>query len=262
MEIYQVDSFCSKLFTGNPAAVCPLDSWLDDQMLQNIAAENNLAETAFYVNKGDQFQIRWFTPVVEVDLCGHATLAAAHVLFNHKGFPSDSVVFTSRSGELSVKKENDYLTLDFPVDKLVSIPVKEEMMEWFDAKPVEAFRGKTDYMLIFSSEQEIRSIKANLPAIAKATEVCGVIITAKGVDVDFVSRCFAPQSGIPEDPVTGSAHTSLTPYWSGKLRKQTMQALQLSERMGFLKCKNAGSRIEISGKAKTFFAGEMYLDGI
>jgi PhzF family phenazine biosynthesis protein len=259
MEIYQVDAFCAGLFSGNPAAVCPLEAWPDDTLLQNIAAENNLAETAYYVQEGDHYHIRWFTPTVEVDLCGHATLATAHVLFAHKGITDRRVVFTSRSGELIVTKNGYQLTLDFPVDELRPIAIPAAVTGWFAAKPVEAFRGKTDYMFVFSGEEEIRHINADLAAIARATEVRGVIVTAPGKTVDFVSRFFGPQSGVPEDPVTGSAHTSLTPYWSARLKKTEMQAQQLSAPMGYLHCKLAGDRVEISGQAKTFFAGTIFL---
>jgi PhzF family phenazine biosynthesis protein len=259
-EIYQVDAFCRDLFSGNPAAVILLNKWLEESLLQKMAAENNLAETAFIVKKKDHFAIRWFTPSVEVDLCGHATLAAAHVLFNHKAFKADTIKFISpRSGALMVGKNKDQLTLDFPVDVFTPLEVTCNMVEWFAAKPLEAFKGKTDYMLVFPSETDITNAIPNLSVISTLKEARGVIITAKAGKVDFVSRFFAPQSGIPEDPVTGSAHTTLTPYWSKKLKKKNLSALQLSERKGYLQCKDLGERIEISGKAKTFFAGTIFL---
>jgi PhzF family phenazine biosynthesis protein len=260
IEIYKIDAFCKDLFSGNPAAVCPLKRWLEDDAMQNIAFENNLAETAFYVKENDHYEIRWFTPTVEVDLCGHATLAAAHVLFHHKAYDGDTIIFNSpRSGELKVRKESRLLTLDFPADDLIPLQVRCEMTEWFDAKPLEAFRGKTDYLLVFPAEIDIRNIKVNLSVIQTLKEVRGVIVTAKGNEVDFVSRFFAPQSGIPEDPVTGSAHTSLAPYWSKKLGKKKLSALQLSARRGFLDCEVNGERIQISGKAKTFLKGTIHL---
>ncbi|MEP7377868.1 MAG: PhzF family phenazine biosynthesis protein [Chitinophagaceae bacterium] len=261
IEIYQVDSFCKDIFSGNPAGVCPLDAWPENSIMQSIAAENNLPETAFYIKDGDHYQIRWFTPIVEVDLCGHATLAAAHVLFHHKGFEGNTILFISpRSGKLGVRKDDeDRLALDFPVDILTPIKVADDMYSWFSVQPVEAYKGKTDYMLIFQSESDIANISANLPIIEKLKEVRGVIVSAKGDSADFVSRFFAPQSGIPEDPVTGSAHTSLTPYWAKRLGKDELDALQLSARKGFLKCKNLVSRVEISGKAKTFMAGRIFL---
>jgi PhzF family phenazine biosynthesis protein len=258
IEIYQIDAFCKELFSGNPAAVCPLASWPADTLMQQIAAENNLAETAFYVAEGDHFRIRWFTPTVEVDLCGHATLATAHVLFHHKGFTGDTVRLASRSGELRVKKEGDRLTLDFPADTLTPIPVTEEMYKWFDKRPEEAYKGKTDYMLVFGSQADIANIQPNMPLLEKLTEARGVIVTAKGDTVDFVSRFFGPQSGVPEDPVTGSAHTTLTPYWSKRLGKKGLTAQQLSARKGYLRCKDAGTRIEISGLAKTYLVGRVF----
>ena len=284
LEIYQVDAFCKELFSGNPAAVCPLASWPADELMQQIAAENNLSETAFYVPKTahaeeGHYHIRWFTPTVEVDLCGHATLATAHVIFNHKAFKGDTVRFASRSGELRVKKTGDLLTLDFPADTITPIPVTDDMYLWFHKRPDEAYKGKTDYMLVFPHQADIANLQPNLAVIEKHTEARGVIATAPGdsapkdsapedsatgdsatkVDaVDFVSRFFGPQSGVPEDPVTGSAHTTLTPYWSKRLGKKVLTAQQLSARKGFLQCKDAGNRIEISGKAKTFLAGSLH----
>ncbi len=259
-KLYQVDAFTDKLFGGNPAAVCPLAAWLGDDILQKIAMENNLAETVFYVVQDGRYEIRWFTPKVEVDLCGHATLAAAFVLFNCEGHPGDTINFYSpRSGELSVSRSADKLTLDFPVDVYQSIPVSMDIVRCFDKQPIEAYKGKTDYMLVYENEADIRDIRPQLEAIA-ALDARGVIITAKGEDVDFVSRFFAPQSGIIEDPVTGSAHTTLTPYWSKKLDKTEMSAIQLSERKGYLQCKFLGDRVEISGQAKLYLAGEIYID--
>jgi PhzF family phenazine biosynthesis protein len=261
IEIYQVDAFCRELFSGNPAGVCPLESWPDDALLQKIAMENNLAETAFFVNEGERFVIRWFTPSVEVDLCGHATLAAAHVLFEHKEFFGNTIHFYSpRSGKLEVTRENNVLTLNFPRDIFSSVEVTDEMSKWFSAKPLEAFKGKTDYMLVFPSESDILNINANLSLIETLKEARGVIVTAKGSQVDFVSRFFAPQSGIPEDPVTGSAHTTLTPYWAAKLGKKEMSAIQLSPRKGYLRCRDLGERIAISGNAKTFLVGEIFVE--
>ena len=274
LELYQIDAFCKELFSGNPAAVCPLAAWPADALMQQIAAENNLSETAFYVPetaqaetihaeatdpKGSHFHIRWFTPTIEVDLCGHATLATAHVLYNHKGFTGDTLKFASRSGELKVKKAGDLLTLDFPADTLTPIPVTDNMSRWFGKRPEEAYKGKTDYMLVFAHEADIAGIQPNLAVIEKLTEARGVIATAPGNSIDFVSRFFGPQSGVPEDPVTGSAHTTLTPYWSKRLGKNVLIAQQLSARKGYLQCKNAGDRIEISGQAKTYLIGQLRL---
>ncbi len=258
MKIYQIDAFTDKVFSGNPAAVCPLETWLPDETLQQIAMENNLAETAFYVKQPDnEFHIRWFTPAVEVDLCGHATLATAYVLFNYEKYEGQEIIFNSRSGKLLVEKENDLLTLDFPADTLSEVVLSPELCEGFNYRPIQAFKGKTDYMLVFDNEEQIKTIEVDLHKIAQL-KGRGIIVTAKGNEVDFVSRFFAPQSGINEDPVTGSAHTSLTPYWAGQLNKNELSAIQLSDRRGYLTCKNLGERVKISGKAKTFLIGEIF----
>jgi PhzF family phenazine biosynthesis protein len=257
LHLYQVDAFTEKVFGGNPAAVCPLDEWLTDEQMQHIAAENNLAETAFFVKKNDAFEIRWFTPKIEVDLCGHATLATAHVMFNHLNYPDKQIVFFSaKSGELRVYKNEDLLTLDFPADDFEKIEMPDFISVCFDAEPIEAYQGKTDLMFVFNSETDIKNIRPDFRSI-NALGGRGVIVTAKGDKVDFVSRFFAPQSGIEEDPVTGSAHTTLTPYWAKKLGKDVLTAVQLSSRIGNLECKYMGDRIEISGKAVTYLKGEI-----
>lgn len=261
IKIYQVDAFADKIFSGNPAAVCPLDFWLPDELLQNIAMENNLAETAFYIKKQDHFEIRWFTPTIEVDLCGHATLASAHVIINHEGYKENTLKFISpHSGILNVFKQGDYLTLDFPVDEFNSVEISKVLKSCFNFKPLEAYLGKTDYMLVFQNEDQIRNLKVDLNLISGLDKCRGVIVTSTGYYSDFVSRFFAPQSGINEDPVTGSSHTTLTPYWSKRLGKIELTAYQLSNRKGYLKCKYIGSRIEISGKAKTYMIGEIVID--
>lgn len=258
IKLYQVDAFAEEIFAGNPAAVCPLETWLPDALMQNIALENNLAETAFFVREGNGFRIRWFTPAVEVDLCGHATLASAHVLFHHENFGGEEVVFQSRSGPLTVRKSGRELTLNFPVDTLTSTNNLPEFEEAFGIKPTEALKGKTDYMLVFESENQIRSIQPDLRLVAKL-KARGVIITSKGDHVDFVSRFFAPQSGIDEDPVTGSAHTTLTPYWAKQLGKKELSALQLSHRGGKLSCRLSGDCVQITGSARTYLAGTIFL---
>lgn len=258
-KIYQVDAFTDRLFSGNPAAVCPLSEWIDDEIMQKIAMENNLAETAFYVKKGEQYEIRWFTPNVEVDLCGHATLAAAFVLFQYENHQGELIDFHSpRSGALKVTKNAKGFTLDFPTDEYHKISISEDITNCFDRKPIEAYKGKTDYMLIFENEIEIINITPQLENIKKL-KARGVIITAKGKNVDFVSRFFAPQSGIIEDPVTGSAHTTLAPYWAEKLNKNDLSAIQLSERRGYLHCKYLGNRVEISGQARLYLKGEIHI---
>lgn len=259
-KIYQIDAFTDKVFSGNPAAVCPLDKWLSDELLQQIAMENNLAETAFYVKQDNQFQIRWFTPTVEVDLCGHATLAAAFVLFNYENHPGNQINFYStRSGQLTVSKQGQFLALNFPTDIIEHIDLFNELTDGFDIKPIDAFKGKTDYMLVFENESQIKKIIPDFAQITKL-KARGVIITAKGDKVDFVSRFFAPQSGINEDPVTGSAHTTLIPYWAGKLDKNELTAIQLSERKGYLECKYLNDRVEISGQGKLYLIGEIYVE--
>jgi PhzF family phenazine biosynthesis protein len=253
---YVIDAFASKPFTGNPAAVCLLESWLDDTMMQNIAMENNLAESAFVVRVQDNFHIRWFTPTVEVDLCGHATLASAHAIFQYKSYPLNEISFSSRSGILKVRKENDLLVLNFPIDKLKTSSLPQDILEGVGGKASEIYRGTSDYILVFSSEKEIRDLSPDFTAVANAN-ARGIIVTAQGEHCDFVSRFFAPQSGINEDPVTGSAHTSLIPYWSKRLAKKELTARQLSKRGGDLFCKDLGDRVEIAGKAITYLSGEI-----
>lgn len=259
-KIYQVDAFAENIFSGNPAAVCPLEQWTGDELMQKIAMENNLAETAFYIKKGDQYEIRWFTPAVEVDLCGHATLAAAFVLFNHEGYTGDNIHFYSpRSGELMVTKQGELLTLNFPADVFGETEMSHELLTSFNIRPGAAFKGKTDYMLVYEREEEIREMIPAFDVISKL-KGRGVIITARGNEVDFVSRFFAPQSGIDEDPVTGSAHTTLIPYWSEVLGKTELTAMQLSARKGYLQCRYLNDRVEISGKAKLYLKGEIYTE--
>lgn len=258
LKIYQVDAFANAVFTGNPAAVCPLEAWLPDAVMQSIAMENNLAETAFYVREKEGYRIRWFTPAVEVDLCGHATLASAHVLFHHENYAGDSITFNSRSGPLTITRKGDSMTLDFPTDTLSEAELTPELAGAFSIRPTKALRGKTDYMLVYENESQIRNLVPDLSKVEKI-KARGVIVTAKGDKVDFVSRFFGPQSGVNEDPVTGSAHTTLIPYWSGVLHKTDMLAIQCSARSGQLACKMNGSRVAISGKARTFMIGNIFI---
>lgn len=258
IEIFQVDAFTDNLFQGNPAAICLLDEWLSDYVMQSIGNENNLADTAFLVPKGDDFEIRWFTPSIEVDLCGHATLASAFVLFNLKNYSKSEIKFISpRSGLLTVSRENDLLFLNFPADNLELANQEIEFMEQcIGVRPVEVYKGKTDYIAVINTEKELRELR---PAIDKISQLDarGLIVTAEGDKLDFVSRFFAPQSGIDEDPVTGSAHTSLTPLWSQKLGKDKLTAAQLSKRGGQLLCELKGDRCVIGGKAKLYMTGEI-----
>ncbi|MDF1697752.1 MAG: PhzF family phenazine biosynthesis protein [Saprospiraceae bacterium] len=257
IKLYQIDAFTDKIFHGNPAAVCVLDKWIDEDTMQKIGAENNLAETAFVVKKGKDYEIRWFTPTVEVDLCGHATLAAAYVLYKYYNHASDRIDFHSRaSGLLSVTRKDDNLTLDFPTDIYEKVDAPQQLVEALGVKPIEAYKGKTDYLLIFQSQKIIEGFKPDLNLIA-AVGGRGVIVSAEGEQIDFVSRFFAPQAGVDEDPVTGSAHTTLTPVWSKKLNKKTLTAKQLSKRQGSLKCEYFGDRVKITGKAVTYLMGEI-----
>lgn len=259
-KIYQVDAFAHQLFSGNPAAVCPLDSWLPDELMQNIAMENNLAETAFYIKEKDgSFQLRWFTPATEVDLCGHATLATAYVLFNHEGVDGNIIHFHSpRSGKLTVTKEGDQLMMNFPSDIFSEVELTEELTAGLSIKPKAAYKGKTDYMLVYDTEKEITDIVPDFNLISKV-QARGIIVTAKGDKVDFVSRFFAPQVDVNEDPVTGSAHTTLIPFWANRLHKEELTAVQLSSRKGYLSCKYLGDRVEISGQCKLYLIGEIYI---
>jgi len=257
IRLFQVDAFTDTLFGGNPAAVCPLHEWLPETTMQAIAAENNLAETAFIVENGNRYEIRWFTPVVEVDLCGHATLAAAHVAFNYLHYAEDRIEFYSlRSGILSVRRNNDLLTLDFPVDKYGKIATPAVLSRALGIEPMETYKGKTDFMAILPSEEDVKNITPDF-VLLSTLDARGVIVTAEGTSVDFVSRFFAPQSGINEDPVTGSAHTTLTPYWAKELGKNELTAIQLSPRKGHLQCTYLGDRVEISGYAVTYLKGEI-----
>jgi PhzF family phenazine biosynthesis protein len=259
IRLFQIDAFTDRVFGGNPAAVCPLEQWLPDKLMQQIAMENNLAETAFFVREKDRFHIRWFTPEVEVDLCGHATLATAFVIFDFEKFSGPVIEFDSRSGLLRVTKHGDLLTLDFPSDPPVESFAPEGLVEAMGLPPVRIYRGKTDYMLVYENAEQIENLKPNMLRIAEV-EARGIIVTAPGVDVDFVSRFFAPQSGIFEDPVTGSAHTTLAPYWAERLARKELRAAQLSKRQGSLLCRLTGNRVEISGQARAYMRGEVDLD--
>lgn len=255
--IYQVDAFAEKLFSGNPAAVIPLTEWLPDDLLLNIAAENNLSETAYYVIKENSVEIRWFMPTTEVDLCGHATLATAFVLKTQENFASEQIPFYShRSGPLPVTSHGNVFTMSFPQDNLVEVELTDELLSATNHKPLKAFKGKSDYMLIFNDQQEIKQLSPNLSAIEKL-DARGLIVTAKGTDCDFVSRFFCPKGGVNEDPVTGSAHTTLTPYWAKKLGKNELVAIQVSSRRGKLSCKLIGDCVEITGQAVLYMKGEI-----
>lgn len=252
---YEVSAFTSDPFGGNPAGVCPLESWLDDARLQKIAANNNLAETAFHVPRGADFELRWFTPATEVDLCGHATLGTAFVLFHQRGFSGTEICFHSRSGVLRVAREGEVLTLDFPSRTAVPCPAPEALLLGLGAKPTEVLKSR-DYLAVFASESEVRALKPDFTALQKL-DCLGVIVTAPGVDRDFVSRFFAPAAGINEDPVTGSAHCTLIPYWAQRLGKTKLLARQVSQRGGELFCELAGDRVRIGGQAVLYGHGHL-----
>ncbi len=257
IPFYQVDAFTGRLFGGNPAAVCPLDSWLDDHILQAIAAENNLSETAYFVPSGDEFHLRWFTPEMEVDLCGHATLASAYVLLNYIYPERNEVKFRTKGGELHVTQSDELFTMDFPARPAAPCEVPGELIEALGIKPQEVWEAKA-YMAVYESEEEILDLKPNMELLAKLDKY-GTIVTAPGHTVDFVSRFFAPGAGVPEDPVTGSAHCTLIPYWSDFLGKQSLLAHQLSKRGGELLCQDLGDRVKMSGRAVLFAEGLIHL---
>jgi len=258
ITMFQVDAFTDRLFGGNPAAVCLLAKWLPETRMQAIAAENNLAETAFIVRTTGGYEIRWFTPTVEVDLCGHATLASAHVIFNYLDHKEPEILFSSRlSGILKVGREGKKLTLDFPTDSFEKVPAPLALKQGLRIEPMETYKGKTDYMAVLPSEQFVMELDPDFVMLNTLKDCRGIIVTAEGKDVDFVSRFFAPQCGINEDPVTGSAHTTLAPYWAKTLGKNDLSAIQLSDRKGHLWCRYNGNRVHISGHAITYMHAEI-----
>jgi PhzF family phenazine biosynthesis protein len=246
---YQVDAFSSRPFAGNPAAVCPLATWLDDKLLQAIAEENNLSETAFFVPSTKGFRLRWFTPVTEVDLCGHATLAAAHVLFEILGYPDPAITFETNSGNLHVRRNGKLLEMDFPAQPPLPCAAPEALIKGLGVCPSEVLVAQ-DYLAVYDSEDIISAITPDHTLLSQLDRR-GVIVTAPGRDVDFVSRFFAPRVGVPEDPVTGSAHCALTPYWAARLGKDSLLARQVSKRGGELLCAMKGKRVLLSGAAVT-----------
>ncbi|MGI8783477.1 MAG: PhzF family phenazine biosynthesis protein [Acidobacteriota bacterium] len=258
IPLYQVDAFHGKLFAGNPAAVCPLESWLPDNLLQSIAAENNLAETAYFVSEGGQYRIRWFTPTQEVDLCGHATLASAFVLCNLLDRSRKSVTFDSRSGPLEVRKEGDRFRLDFPTREPSPCAGADQWAEALGARPEQLLAAR-DLMAVFETEQQVRGLAPDMNAVARLDHFA-VIVTAPGQTCDFVSRFFAPGAGVPEDHATGSAHCTLTPYWSRRLGKKQLHALQVSPRGAEFFCEDRGDRTWISGRGALYLEGMIHLD--
>lgn len=258
LAIYQVDAFTSQRFGGNPAAVCPLEDWLTDAQMQAIAAENNLAETAFFIPNGREFDLRWFTPTVEVDLCGHATLATAHVILNELGHPDNYLHFHSRSGLLKVHRKDHLLELDFPATPPAPAPAPEGLVEGLGLAPREVLRSKFDYLCVYGSAEEVLALAPDFRRLAQVP-ARGVIATAPGHDCAFVSRFFAPASGIDEDPVTGSAHCALVPYWASVLGKHKLHARQVSRRGGELWCDLAGDRVRMAGDCVRYLRGEIWV---
>lgn len=255
IPIYQVDAFTSRVFGGNPAAICPLDAWLPDETLQSIAAENNLSETAYFVKRGDRYDLRWMTPAVEVDLCGHATLASAHIIFKHLEPGRQSVSFDTKSGELVVTRDGDLLSMDFPSRTPEPVSRHALLENALGGEILETW-GARDYLVVYGSEEEVRALKPNMSLLMDIDRFA-VIATATGKDSDFVSRFFAPAKGVPEDPVTGSAHCTLIPFWAKRYGKKSLFARQVSARGGELWCEDRGARVRISGKAAEFLQGQI-----
>lgn len=253
LTIYQIDAFASKPFEGNPAAVCPLNEWLPDELLQSIASENNLSETAYFVKNSTSYHVRWFTPAHEVDLCGHATLASAYVIFNILGNNENVILFESKSGLLTVKRNNNLLEMDFPSQPPVNCEIPQQILEAFDESPVECLQSE-DYIIVFENEEAVLNANPKLSLLSEL-DLRGVAITSKSDKYDFITRFFAPKYGINEDPVTGSAFTQLIPYWANKLNKQSLSAKQVSKRGGEIECVYSGDRVLISGKAAKYMAG-------
>ena len=257
LQIFQVDAFTKTLFAGNPAAVVPLTEWLPDQTMLGIAAENNLAETAFFVRRGDRFDLRWFTPTVEMDLCGHATLASAFVLYEELGFGVPEIRFDTKSGELRVERDGELLVMDFPARPPARHKAPDGLSEALGGTPEIVLKSR-DYLAVFPSEAHVAALRPDFRAIVELG-VHAVIATAPGDNSDFVSRFFAPSVGVDEDPVTGSAHCTLVPYWAERLGKTELYARQISLRGGELFCELRGDRVRIAGNAVMYMKGEIYV---
>ena len=259
LPIFQIDAFSDKVFGGNPACVVPLENWLQDEVLLKIAQENAVAETAFFVRKGKNFHLRWFTPDIEMDLCGHATLATAHCILSELKLESEKVIFETLSGKLEVSLDNGRYLMDLPRRDPISASLPDEIKNALNIQPKKVLKAR-DYLLVYENQKEIEDIVVNREVFDQINlNLGGVIVTAKGDHCDFVSRFFTPQATILEDPVTGSAHCTLTPYWSNELLKKSMNAQQISERKGELFCELKKDRVEISGKAVTFSLGNFFI---
>ena len=258
IPIYQIDAFTQTPFSGNPAAVCPLNTWLDDTTLQNIAAENNLSETAFIVLRDDGYDLRWFTPTVEVDLCGHATLASAYVVLNHLQPDLDSVSFETQSGKLVVTRDGERLSMDFPARAPLPTPVSAALSDALGQAPSGVHQSR-DILAVYDDETTVRSLSPDQAGLLALDDGLGVIVTARGDEVDFVSRFFVPKAGIAEDPVTGSAHCTLVPFWAERLGRSKLVAHQVSPRGGELHCEHLGDRVIMSGQCTLFLTGSIHL---
>ncbi|MDT8716861.1 PhzF family phenazine biosynthesis protein [Clostridium sp. 19966] len=256
MNYYVVDAFAEDPFKGNPAGVCVLEKWLPDSLMQEIAAENNLSETAFVVKNIDKYELRWFTPKAEIDLCGHATLGTAYVISNYVDLGIKDMVFETASGPLKVTRNDALYEMDFPSREPKKIKINNEIIEAIGMKPVEAYISR-DLFLLLDTEQKVRDLTPDFSRLTELSEGMGAIVTAKGEDIDFVSRCFYPKLGVNEDPVTGSAHSNLIPFWAKRLNKRKMTAKQLSKRGGTLYCEAAGERVKIAGRAILYMHGNI-----
>lgn len=256
MRYYVVDAFTDKLFGGNPAGVCLLDEWPDKEEMQSIAAENNLAETAFVVKREGYYDLRWFTPEVEIDLCGHATLASGFIIANFVDPKALTMRFETQSGTLTVTKHGDIFEMDFPTRLPKKIEVTQLMSQAISTPILEAHLSR-DLLLLVDSEKDVKDLTPDLNLLKQIPDCFAVIVTAKGETADFVSRFFAPNAGITEDPVTGSSHSTLIPFWAERLRKSKLTAKQLSKRGGVLYCENCGDRVKIAGKAVLYLQGEI-----
>ncbi len=252
LKLFHIDAFTSRVFRGNPAAVCPLEKWPDEALMQAIAAENNLSETAFFAPDGEEFRIRWFTPTTEIDLCGHATLASAWVLYEERGYKGERIVFRSRTDRLEVTRERDRMVLNFPARPPKKVDAPTGLGVGLGLKP-KAVLAARDYLCLFESEQQVRDLKPDFAALKNLDRM--VIVTARGKDCDFVSRFFAPGHGVDEDPVTGSAHCTLVPYWAHELGKKKLHAVQVSRRGGELFCEHVKDRVKMAGQAVKYLEG-------
>lgn len=260
LKLYQIDAFTNKVFAGNPAAVCPLEKWLPDELMQSIAIENNLSETAFFIPTKNGFHLRWFTSKTEVDLCGHATLASAYVLFNLLEYSEDKIRFQTREGDLFVERQGEELVMDFPTKAPVKCDIPDLLVKALGVEPLALYTNE-DYVALLSSEEDVKAVNPDFNTM-REIDTRGIIVTAPGDEVDFVSRFFAPRFGIDEDPVTGSAHCVLTPFWAERLGKKSLTAKQVSSRVGDLKCVLEGPRVKIIGCAVQYMQAELEIESV